>query len=92
MDFKTPFLKQKLFGAGHGNQHRLCPDLSLNWDTKFRLLGFDFDSSLTGMECNFDSKIEEIKKVFNCWINRTLSIYGKIVVIKTLGLSKAHCD
>ena len=76
------------FGEGHGNQHRLCPDLSLDWDTKFRLLGVDFDSSLTGMECNFDSKIEEIKKVFNCWINRTLSIYGKIVIIKTLGLSK----
>ena len=40
------------------------------------------------MECNFFNKIEEIKKVFNCWINRTLSVYGKIVIIKTLGLSK----
>ena len=40
------------------------------------------------MESNFVSKVQEIKKVFNCWINRTLSVYGKIVVIKTLGLSK----
>ena len=48
----------------------------------------DFSSNLEGMESNFDSKIQEIKNLFNNWLNRKLSIYGKIVIVKSLGLSK----
>ena len=40
------------------------------------------------MDDNFDAKVEEIRKTSNCWIHRTLTIYGKIVIIKTLALSK----
>ena len=76
------------FGAGHDNTHRLCPDLILDWDTSFRLLGIDFTSNLLGMETNFESKVDEIRNIFNSWIHRTLSVYGKLVVIKTLALSK----
>ena len=76
------------FGIQHNNPPRLCPDLPLDWDNKFRLLGVDFFSNLEGMDCNFLSKMEEIRKVLNCWIYRTLTIYGKIVVVKTLALSK----
>ena len=76
------------FGAGHNNQYKLCPDLTLDWDKQFRLLGVDFTNNLEGMEVNFRNKVEEIRKLFNCWIHRTLTVYGKIVVIKTLALSK----
>ena len=76
------------FGEGYKNTHKLCPDRILDWDNKFRLLGIDFVNSLEGMENNYNSKLDEIKKIFNCWIHRTLSIYGKIVVIKSLALSK----
>jgi hypothetical protein len=76
------------FGEGAEQQNNLCADLNLDWDSKFRLLGIDFHSSLDGMECNFDSKIEEIEKLLNCWIHRTLTVYGKITVIKSLALSK----
>ena len=76
------------FGAGHDNTHRLCPDLILDWDKNFRLLGIDFTSNLLGMETNFESKVDEIRNIFNSWIHRTLSVYGKLVVIKTLALSK----
>ena len=76
------------FGQGYANNHKLCPDLVLDWDTKFTLLGIDFTSNLEGMECNFQSKIEKIKKIFNQWFHRSLSVYGKIVVIKTLALPK----
>ena len=40
------------------------------------------------MECNFDSKIKDIEKLLNCWMYRTLTVYGKAVIIKTLALSK----
>ena len=76
------------FGRGHGNIHKLCPDLVLDWDTKFTLLGIDFTNNLEGMECNFHSKIEKIKKILNQWFHRSLTVYGKIVVIKTLALPK----
>ena len=76
------------FGQGHQNNFKLCPDLVLDWDTKFTLLGIDFTNNLEGMESNFKSKLEVIRKLFNLWINRTLTVYGKIVVIKTLALPK----
>ena len=76
------------FGAGWNNKEKLCPDLTLDWDTEFRLLGIDFDSGLTKMERNLETKIEEIRKLFNCWIYRNLTPYGRIVIVKTLALSK----
>ena len=66
----------------------LCPNLELDWDCKFRLLGIDFDNNLDLMTLNFEKKIQDIKHLLNTWIYRSLSVYGKIVVIKTLALSK----
>ena len=40
------------------------------------------------MEVNFESKLKEIDKLLSCWFHRTLTVYGKITVIKTLALSK----
>ena len=76
------------FGGSCNNMNKLCPDLKLDWDKSFRLLGIDFYNDLSDMECNFDRKINEIRSLFNCWLNRTLTIYGKITVVKTLALSK----
>ena len=76
------------FGSAWSCTEKLCPDLKLDWDTDFRLLGIDFDNNLTKMDRNLDSKIEEIRKLFNCWIYRTLTPYGRLVIIKTLALSK----
>ena len=76
------------FGAGWNSTEQLCPDLKLDWDTDFRLLGIDFDSGLTKMERNLENKIEEIRKLLNCWIYRTLTPYGRLVIVKTLALSK----
>ena len=76
------------FGVGYNSAQKLCPDLNLDWDTEFCLLGIVFDGNLANMERNLDAKIAEIKKLLNCWIHRSLTIYGKIVVVKTLALSK----
>ena len=76
------------FGKNHNCEQRLCQDLQLDWDTKFRLLGVDFDNNLDTMESNFPLKIKAIDKLLNCWIYRTLTVYGKITIIKTLALPK----
>ena len=70
------------------NHINLCPDLQLDWSSSFTLLGIDFQNNLENMSNNFDKKIDVIKKLLNCWINRTLTVYGKITVIKTLALPK----
>ena len=76
------------FGRDHNNDFNLCQDLQLDWDTSFRLLGVDFHNNLENMEANFHRKIEEIDKILNFWMYRTLTVYGKITVIKTLALPK----
>ena len=69
-------------------EHKICEDFNLIWDTKFRLLGIDFDSDLAQMDTNFRKKVDEIKKVYDCWYYRHLSPIGRIAVIKSLALSK----
>ena len=76
------------FGSGATNQYHICPDLTLDWDNKFKLLGIDFHNNLVGMECNHESKVREMKRIFNNWTNRTMMVYGRAVVIKTLTLPK----
>ena len=87
---KTSVSKTKAiwFGKDAKTQDKLCVDLNLGWDTKFKLLGVDFDNELENMDCNFTSKLAEMKKILDCWIYRSLTVYGKITVIKTLALSK----
>ena len=76
------------FGKGYNGNTRLCQDLKLDWTSTFTLLGIEFDNNLEHMDKNFDKKLEDINKMLNCWINRTLTVYGKITVIKTMALSK----
>ena len=40
------------------------------------------------MDTNYTSKLKEIKNLFSNWINRKLSVYGKVVIVKSLALSK----
>ena len=67
---------------------KLCENLKLIWTNKFRLLGIDFDSDLADMDTNFRTKLEEIEKLYNCWLYRHLTPIGRITVIKAMALSK----
>ena len=67
---------------------QLCDDLQLIWTDKFRLLGIDFDSDLAQMDTNFRTKLQDIGKLYNCWLYRHLTPIGRITVIKSMALSK----
>ena len=54
----------------------------------FKLLGIEFDSDLARMDTNFQAKIEEIRRLYNCWLYRHLTPLGRVTVIKSLALSK----
>ena len=62
----------------------------LQWGaTKFCLLGIKFNTNLKEMISeNFDPKLEEINLLIKVWSKRKLTVFGRIVVLKTLIFSK----
>ena len=76
------------FGSAADSEQILCPDDGLVWTKNFSLLGLEFDNKLEQMDQNYFEKIKDIEKMLNGWLYRHLSPYGKIVVIKSLALSK----
>lgn len=65
-------------------------DLNLEWNPKeFTILGTEFNTTLENIsDTNILSKFELMKFEINKWNNRNLTPYGKIVVIKSLIVSK----
>ena len=76
------------FGSEHNSDLNLCPDLNLKWVKTFTLLGITFNNNLENMQCNFVDKIEKIDKMLSNWSYRYLTPFGKVTIVKTLGLSK----
>ena len=62
--------------------------MGLKWAHNFDLLGIKFDSNLDHMFNNFTEKIEKIERVLKNWSFRYLTPFGKVTIVKTLGLSK----
>ena len=65
-----------------------CP-LPVKWTNYIKVLGifFSYDEKLA-ISLNFDDKIRSLKQVLALWKNRDLTVIGKILIIKTFGLSK----
>lgn len=64
--------------------------LGINWPSEpIKALGvfFTYDQSLL-YEKNFQDKLDNMKKLTNIWSSRGLSIYGKVIIIKSLLIPK----
>ena len=66
----------------------LCPDLGLKWVAKLKILGIYLSATPSEMEENFTEKIAEIETLLNRWTFRNMTVYGRILVVKALALSK----
>ena len=75
------------FGKDYNSNQKLCPDINLNWCKQFTLLGINFDNNLDDIEINFFNTVRKMEKIISNWFYRYLTPYGKVTVIKTLGLS-----
>ena len=72
------------------NAARKDTPFGIKWpETPICALGtsFSYNDKLCEWE-NFTPKINKIKTLFNVWSQRDLSVYGRITIAKTLGLSK----
>ena len=67
---------------------KFIQEMKLKWCTSFKLLGITFDVTLSNMQINYQKGLESIKKELFSWKYRHLTIFGKLVVIKTLCLPK----
>ena len=66
---------------------------NLHWtfNENFRYLGIDFSSNLKEMVFyNYDQKIKEIKSQIIVWSKRSLTVFGRITVIKSLLVPKLN--
>ena len=63
--------------------------LPLVWTKHVKVLGifFSYNEQLAN-DLNFDAKITSLKQTLALWKNRDLTAIGKIVIVKTFGLSK----
>ena len=69
---------------------KLCKNTTLSWgQTEFKLLGITFSTNLDDIPTkNYEPLLQRVSKVINSWKKRILSPIGKIIVLKTIILSK----
>ena len=73
-----------------GSETEWLPHLNMTWNPpKFKILGLWFTYNLEGMvKMNTFDKYLEAKTLFNCWAKRSNTPIGRVVVLKSLILSK----
>ena len=76
------------FGKDSDSKVKLCKEENLVWTRTFTLLGLEFDNKLENMDRNYFEKIKEIERMLQGWLYRHLTTYSKIVILKSLALSK----
>jgi len=61
----------------------------LKWVEQFCLLGIHYDVNADNMiHVNYEKRIQEIESVFKMYQHRSLSLIGRVTVIKTLAIPK----
>ena len=78
------------FGKKKHTKAKLCKNTTLSWgQTEFKLLGITFSTNLDDIPTkNYEPLLQRVSKVINSWKKRILSPIGKIIVLKTIILSK----
>ena len=73
--------KNKMFNEEH---------YGIKFVDSLKILGVHFSQNYAASEnpANWESKIEKVEKLFGLWAKRDLSIKGKIIIVKTFGLSQ----
>ena len=77
-------------GCEHPPDTIYLPELNFDWNPEtFTVLGIEFTAELKDItDININKKITDMTKDLNNWSKRNLTPFGKIVVLKSLILSK----
>jgi exonuclease III len=64
-------------------------DLNLKWVQSFRYLGVYYSTDLVDQEYkNYRHRLDNIRNMLKIWLQRDLSLKGKVTVIRTLAMSQ----
>ena len=80
-------------GKNKNKRGSLCAQENLEWvyEGYFRYLGIDFAHDLDEMiQHNYNEKIMQIKSQMTLWLKRSLTVLGRITVVKSLLVSKLN--
>jgi hypothetical protein len=75
-------------GAHFNPKVRICADLNMEWDNKFKLLGFNIDNKLKDIDGNFNAAHARTLSLINDWRSRRLPLEGRISISKCLLISQ----
>ena len=72
-------------GSKTGSNERLCAHIPLPWSKEpYKILGIMFSTDLNEMpSLNFEKQLIKARKILFTWSNRSLTINGKIIIIKS---------
>ena len=72
-------------GSKIGSNEKLCPHIPLHWSKEpFKILGIIFSTDLRKMcSLNFEKQLSKARRIVFSWLNRSLKINGKIIIIKS---------
>lgn len=80
--------KSEAFWLGINKNSNFRP-LGVSWKTCIKILGIHISYNKDEMErLNYTTKLTKIKQRLNIWKNRDLTIFGKILLIKSYALSQ----
>ena len=69
-------------GTNTNINDKLCPDLGMQWNDSFTILGFHVDSKLQKLDINFQLVKNKIKNIISTWKPYNLSLRGRITIAK----------
>ena len=67
---------------------KICPDLEMEWDNNFKLLGFIIDNNLQNIDENFECFHARTLSIINDWKSPRLRLEGRISISKSLLVSQ----
>ena len=70
-------------GGNYDINDKLCPELTLSWEDKFTLLGFQIDNRLKLLNENYEKCFKKVHEIGRKWARYRLSLKGRITIAKT---------
>ena len=77
-------------GSLRDSTRRICQEYKLDWTQgPFNVLGVKFSTNVREIpKLNYEGIAKKIDNILKAWNKRNLTLFGKVKIIKTLGLSK----
>ena len=70
-------------GGNYNINDKLCPELTLSWEDKFTLLGFQIDNRLKLLNDNYEKCFKKVHEISRRWTRYRFSLKGRITIAKT---------